>query len=99
MSRPSRVRSVRLRTLGSGTKLRDEFPIPRPLYYGGRGVAWAVKHWKVSGPITLLLVAWSGAGLQGTLLLCVLAGACLYGGLRGRRAGGSSGSGKLSVED
>jgi hypothetical protein len=100
MSRPSRVRSVRLRTLGSATRLRDEFPVPRSLYYGGRGVAWAVKHWKVSGPVTVLLVAWSGAGIRGVLLFGVLGGACLFGWLRWhRRADGAAGSGKLNVED
>jgi hypothetical protein len=61
MSRLTRVRSVRLRTTGSGTRLRDEIQWPKWLYYP---VTWALAggRWKVSVPVTVLLVAWSGAG-------------------------------------
>jgi hypothetical protein len=99
MSRLTRVRSVRLRTTGSGTRLRDEIQWPKWLYYP---VTWALAggRWKVSVPVTVLLVAWSGAGLQGVLLLGVSAGACVFGWLRWqRRAEGAAGSGKLNVED
>jgi hypothetical protein len=69
MSRPSRVRSVRYRTLGSGTRLMDEMQVPAPLYYGGRGVAWTVRHWRVTGPSALFLVLWGDAGLGAAVLL------------------------------
>jgi hypothetical protein len=99
MSRLSRVRSVKARTTGSGTRLRDEIQWPKWVYYPA---TWALggRRWRVSVPVTVLLVAWSGAGIRGVLLLGVLAGACLYGWLRWqRRAEGAAGSGKLNVED
>jgi hypothetical protein len=100
MSRPRRVRTVRPRSFGSGTRFLDEIQWPKSLYYGSSGVRWAVKHWKVSGPVTVLLVAWSGAGLQGVLLFGVLGGAGLFGWLRWHRAAeGGAGVGKLNVED
>jgi hypothetical protein len=64
MSRPRKVRSVRNRTIGSQTRWLDEHQIPAPVYYGCK---WALggRRWRVSVPVTVLLVAWSGAGLRG----------------------------------
>ena len=103
MSRsPRRVRSVHHRTLGSGTRLVDEMQIPAGLYYGGRGVAWAARHWRVTGPVAFFLVLWSGVGLVAAVLLFgVLAGGCLTGWLvwRSRGAEGSRGSVGISAQD
>lgn len=65
MPRPNRVRSVRYRTLGSATRLRDEMQVPGLLYHGGRGVMAAARHWRISGPLVFFAVIWSGAGQIG----------------------------------
>ncbi len=69
MSRPSRVRNVRLRTIGSGTRLRDEWQIPGPLYYTGRGIAWTARHWRVTGPALFFWFLWGSAGFTSAVLL------------------------------
>ena len=88
MSRPSRVRTVRPRTIGSRTRWLDEKQVPAPLYYGSRGVAWFARHWRVTGPLTVLGFLWGSVGLLLTsMLLGVLSVACLTGWLVWRRRG------------
>ena len=92
--RANTVREVRSRSLGSRTRLLDEIAIPMPLYHGGRGVRWLLRHWRGAGAALLLLYLW---GSTGTLVGAVLVeGFLLGGGLtawllwRARRAEGAS---------
>jgi S-DNA-T family DNA segregation ATPase FtsK/SpoIIIE len=103
MPRPSRVRNVRYRTWGSGTRLLDELPIPFVPYYAGRAVMAAGKRWRRTLAVAVFWLLWGAVGLAGALLLFgVLLALGLTGWLayRARAAeGGAGGRGKLSVDD
>jgi hypothetical protein len=69
MPRPSRVRNVRYRTWGSGTRLLDELPIPFVPYYAGRAVMAAGKRWRRTLAVAVFWLLWGAVGLAGALLL------------------------------
>lgn len=54
MSAPSAVRPVKSRTLGSGTRLREEYSLG-PFYYGFQFIAWAWK-WKSRSALAILFL-------------------------------------------
>lgn len=102
MSRPTRVRNVRFRTVGSGTRLRDEWQVPFLPYYAWRSVATLASRWRVTAPLAFFVVLWSGVGVKGALLLfgVLLAVALTVWVLWNASAEGGRGrSAKASVED
>lgn len=95
MPRPSAVRSVRHRSLGSGTRLMDEWSVPAPLYHGGRGVRWAMRNWRraVAGVVVLWLWATTGSLLVSLLLVGVSVAAGLTGWVAWKRRGAEGAAG------
>jgi len=102
MSRPSRVRSVRYRTIGSRTRIWDEWRVPFALYHGARVGRWMVKHPKSSAGGATFLFLWRSTGLLATVLLVGVLGLLGLTGWvawRSRRPEGPAGIPRLSVED
>ena len=74
MSRqPNMVKNLRYRTWGSATRLVDEWPIPMPLYHGGRGLRWLWQNPRKSVTIAAVWALWVAYSL--TTALLIVAGA------------------------
>lgn len=99
LRRPNTVRPLHHRSLGSGTRLVDEFEIPAVLYHSGRGLRWAFRtRRRVVGALAVVLLwMWTGSLVQALLVCAVFLVLGLTAWVAWRKARAAAGGADLSV--